>query len=774
MHVCHSLLFRLPKFSRPRRDGRNVVIPEPAPYSTADADYSPARGRDTLPRTMEIAVPCYFCHLPVRLRRGRTGNGATPEPVYCCYGCRFASQITQARGERGHANWLLTRLGVSAFLSMGVMVFSLAMYSRDVYDLDPTQASHLAESLTGLFRYISLALATPVFLLLGLPILSSAVRQLRTGVASTDALVVLGVAAAFVYSYISTLTDHGAVYYETACMVLVLVTLGRYLEATGKLKASDTVEALDKLVPVEISVRRGDKTVTVPSTEIQLGDLALVAPGERIPVDGRIEAGRAGVDEQLLTGESTPVAKSPGDEVHAGTISLDGSLTVSVTAVGSDSALGRLTALLEEAKRSKGRYERLADRVVGVFVPFVVVLAIAAGVLGYRRGSVDDAIMSSLAVLLIACPCALGIATPMAIWVGMGRAAARGVLFRNGEAIEALAGVRTIALDKTGTLTSGEPSVDSFDSASSDETTIRRYLIAAAGLAAASNHTLAGSVARYVEQLGHMPVPLVEMRVVPGRGIVGDYNGTTIRLGSQAMMSDAGLSLDDGLDQVIRRQVKCGRSIACLGYGETVVGVFAFTETLRFEAPDALGALGRLGCELKILTGDHAAVGVAIAKELGIETVAELTPADKIRELESMARARGAVAMVGDGLNDAPALAAADVGIAMGCGADLTRESAAVCLLGNDLRAIPFSIRLARRTVHTIKVNLFWAFSYNVIGISLAMTGKLNPMLAAAAMVASSLFVVTNSLRSGAPETVRDRTWHENSTPDQSGNNCTI
>ncbi len=707
---------------------------------------------------MNASPVCDYCHLPipggVRSRRPDDDR-----PLYCCYGCKFAAQVTQSRGEQGHATWMLTRLGVSAFLSMGVMVFSLAMYSQEVYDLDPAKASSSAVQLTGLLRYVSLVLATPVFLLLGLPILSNAIDQFRRTAPSTDALVVLGVAAAYLYSYVSTLTDRGAVYYETACMILVLITLGRYLEATGKLRASAAVRELEALIPDEVSIRRGDTKLTVPTADIRLDDLIHVPAGRRIAADGCIEEGSAHVDEQIVTGESVPAEKRVGDQVAAGSLNTDGSLVVRATGVGSDSALARLIALLERAKGAKGRYERLADRVVTFFVPAVVLLAAVGVMLGYRRAGVNEAIMTGLAVLLISCPCALGIATPMAIWVGLGRAARAGVLFRDGETVERFACVRAFALDKTGTLTTGAPSAHSFTVDEGRDESERALLAGAAGLAKASTHVLARGVLEFARGRDVEPAVVVDARTLPGKGVVATLHGTTIRLGNHQWMKDASLGVSPAIRDALHRLVSPQCSIVCLGWGDAMVGIFTFTEQLRPEAECAVAELTALDCRLAVLTGDHQARGEAIASQIGVETFAHLQPGAKIEHIGRLRRSVGPVAMVGDGLNDAPALAEADVGIAMGCGADLTRDAGDVCLLGNDLTTLPWALRLARRTVRTIKGNLFWAFAYNLVGVSLALTGRLSPMFAAGAMVLSSLFVVTNSLRMGQfePLAVRKR-----------------
>ncbi len=710
---------------------------------------------------------------------------------------------------------MLTRLGVSAILSMGVMVISLSMYSQHLYAKEFTEVPDQATKLIALGRYASLVMATPVFVLLGLPVLFNAMTQLRRGVMSTDALVVIGVGAAYAYSYVSTLTDSGAVYYETACMILVLITLGRYLEATGKLKAARAVEALDALLPDEVTVRRGDRDEVITTDALHIGDQVQIAAGERISADGTIEAGRSHIDEHLLTGESTPIVREAGSTVHAGTFNVDGALTVRVTATGSDSALGRLRALLEEAKLTKSRYERLADRVVRIFLPVVITLAAIATTTAWLRSGLDEAIMTGLAVLLIACPCALGIATPTAVWVALGKAASHGILFRNGEAIEALAKVRAIAFDKTGTLTTGEPEVTgvvavtdggrrhvdsessaietprslkpaaqelggmakpaehepgitentdggrrhvdsessaietprSLKPAAQEERTGALHLALAAGLARTSKHTVSKALVRHAADTGVSPIELNNVTTVPGRGLVGKGGVSTIRLGNVAFMQESGVTIPPAIACAIAEAERNALGIAILARDDRAVAVYSFRERLRPEAQEAVAQLRALELPPRVLTGDHHERAGDVARMLGVEVLANLTPQAKIEELERLREAQGVVAMVGDGLNDAPALAAADIGVAMGCGADVTRESADICLLGNNLLDVPWAVKLARRTVRTIKVNLFWAFAYNVVGISLAMTGRLNPIIAAAAMVVSSLLVVGNSLR---------------------------
>jgi len=676
---------------------------------------------------------CDFCHLPIP-RAHRLQNEPSRTRLYCCYGCRLASDITGRRGESGQVNWMLTRLGVAVFLSMAVMMFSMFGYRQQIAGGAPTE---IAVQLDAVLRYASLLFATPVLFLLGIPIAINAIEQARRGIVSIDGLVMLGVAAAFAQSYVATLAGQGQTYFETGCAILVFVTLGRWLEARGRLRASDAIDSLDSLFPAEVEVERDGKRQAIRAADVRMGDLVLVAAGGRIPADGWIESGRAHIDEQIVTGESTPVVRDSGDEVRAGTIDLDGGLRIRATATGSTSTLGRLIRLIEDARRSKSRYERLSERLAAVMVPLTVTLAIAAVYLGTRRGAAMDGVMAGLSVLLIACPCALGIATPMAICVALGQAASRHILFRDAETLEKLASLRFVCLDKTGTLTTGEPRVGEFRLMPSAEIPTAEALSLAAGLAETSSHSLSRAVVSFARSRGITSRPADESAVVAGRGLIGSVAGHRVALGNMAIMSESGKTAGSA----------DARTAAFLWIDDSLRGEFRFEEFLRPNSRMALDELRAARFEIAVLTGDHRARGESLAGELGVPVHSELLPEHKLRIINEYRNQRGPIAMVGDGLNDAPALAAADVGIALGCGADLTREAAGVCLLGNDLAAVPWVIRLSQRTVRTIKENLFWAFAYNIVGVGLALNGKLSPVFAAGAMVVSSLLVVGNSLR---------------------------
>lgn len=628
---------------------------------------------------------------------------------------------------------------------MAVMAFSLPLYSHDVYN--PTDApSGFSSGLIDLLQYASLLLSAAVFVLLGIPILSNALDELKRWSAGADALVVLGVGATLAYSIDATLRGTTRTYYETACLVLVLFTLGRYLEALGKHRASAAMESMESLLPGEVEITRDGRSVTAKTTDLRVADRIHVPTGQTICVDGHVESGEAHVDERLISGESEPAFKGPGDRVRAGTVALDGGLTVIAAEVGSASTVGRLASLLEAARRSRGRYQRMADRLAAAFLPLVIVLAVGTAALRAWQGDGRQGVLSGLAVLLISCPCALGVATPMAVWLALGKAAKRGVLFAGGGAVEGLAQVRVVAFDKTGTLSDGDPRVAEFVTESTVAGENDHLLSVAAGVSRSSTHVLSRSIVRFAAQRGVEPCVMALAAPITGAGLAGEVSGRKVRLGSLKMMRAASAAFGDRLMARSASIVESGRGLSCLSCDGRVLGIFAFEERLRPEARNAVDRLRKLGARICVLTGDHAVRGDAIARELNVETVSELAPEDKITQVRRLRRESGPVAMVGDGLNDAPALATADIGLAMGCGPDLTRRSADVCLLGDDLGAVPFAIQLARKTVRTIRINLAWAFGYNLVAIPMAMMGTLRPVYAAVAMVVSSLIVVTNTL----------------------------
>jgi heavy metal translocating P-type ATPase len=692
---------------------------------------------------------CDYCHLSLP-------GGVPPleEPVYCCLGCRLAAEITRERGQQGALHWTMARLGLAIFLSINVMMFTMALWTNELYDARAAGSGPLAASLADLFRYLCLLLSLPVLMLLGGPLWENAVRLGRRDAAAADLLILLGVVASYIYSAISVVRGAGHVYFEVGCAVLVMVTLGRWLEAHGKLKTTQALDGLEKLLPDE--VRRIDSQgleLWTPLADVQVGDRLRIVAGERIATDGRIDRGCAAIDQQMLTGESRPTTRRAGQEVLGGSLNLDGDLVVRVTTKPHLGTLARLIELVGQARQSKGRYQRLSERVARWFLSGVILMALATfAVHAWQRG-IDEGVLAALAVLLIACPCSLGLATPLAAWSALGTAARAGVLFRGGEALERLATVRALRFDKTGTLTTGAPRVTRFEVESSDQRD--EVLRRAAFLARASNHLSARTIAGFIaaDSLAsphEWPTDRApSVTTAAGRGVSAAFDRETSPtwLGSARWLGDSGCQLGHHLQQTVDAANCAEDAYSVVGWGGRVRGVFVLVEALRPESVPALASCRALGLDVAVLTGDNVARAAAMARELNVPVAAELLPEQKVGALAASQKAWGPTAMVGDGINDAPALAASEVGIALGCGADVTRESADVCILSDNLLCVPWAVSLARQSVRIMRQNLFWAFAYNTVGIVLAAAGLLNPVFAAAAMVVSSSLVVSNSLR---------------------------
>lgn len=705
---------------------------------------------------------CDYCQSPLPTSwRARTSGAAaeaeiqarSSEPVYCCLGCRMASDIVQEKGEAGAVRGILTRLGLSIFFTMNVMAFTMALWTTDVYEA-ADRADNLLLAMHGLFRYLVLLFSLPVLVLLGIPLGSSAWKSLRQGVISTDALLSLGVGAAFAVSFWSVLRGGGPIYFEVGCVILVMTTLGRWLEATGRLKASSALDALARLLPETVRRVGPDGEQAIPLDQVARGDLLRILPGERFPADGTVERNSALVDEQVLTGESRPTLKEPGGRILGGTLNLDGDLVVRVGAIGAEGTLARVIELVKQARTAKGRYQRLVDQVSSWFFPVVACIALVAFAVHSFRGSIEQGLMAGLAVSLIACPCALGLATPLAVWSAIGRAAAHQVLFRGGEALERLAEVKAIRFDKTGTLTTGTAAVQSCLAEHPDEA--GEIVSRAAALAASSSHSLSQAIVELQKaNSGGSSERAEQVRVVPGRGVIGTVHrgclDVPVSLGSPTLMAEQGLRMPPLLSRAVEKARGEGLSLSLVGWSGETRGLFVFNERWRPGFAATIAWLKAAGLDVGVLTGDHAARGQAIARDLGVSVEAELLPDQKVDSISRAQSELGPVAMVGDGVNDAPALAASDVGIALGCGTDVSRDSASICLLGDDLTRIPWTMELARRTIGVIRRNLFWAFGYNALGVIAAAWGWLNPAVAALLMVGSSAVVIGNSLRLRQP-----------------------
>lgn len=678
---------------------------------------------------------CDYCGLPIAGLKSETEIG------YCCLGCRIAAEVTQSRGETAAQRWTAFTLGLAVFCTLNVVMLTMALWSYAA-----TPSSSFERALADFFRWGALLFSTPVLLVLGRPLAASALEQYRRGVWSTDLLLLTGVVAAYVVSVITTLQSHGHVYFEVTCVILVLVTLGRWLEATGRLQASAALDQLERLLPD--TVRRVSETLgqeIVPRSAVQIGECIRILPGERIPFDGIVQRGRTVVDEQFFTGESLPVEKQPTDSVLGGSANLDGEIIVEVTSAADAGALGRLLAAVRSARLTKGDFQRLADRWSQRFLPLISMIAIAAFVWHGWQRDWQHGLLTALSVVLIACPCALALATPLAIWAALAEAARHGVLFRSGAALERMAALRALRWDKTGTLTTGSPQVAQAWYLPTESRDQLESLTAA--LVSSSNHPFSQALR---EDLGDIkPLPVVDdIRSISGRGLIGQSpDHGEIVLGSLRWLEELGLHIPPELAEHLNRDEWAASPLVCIGWDGLIRCAYRLTETLRPEAGETLNQCRELGLDQAVLTGDRNARGALLSQQLQVKVLSELLPEQKLSEIHRTRDLLGCVGMVGDGLNDAPALSAADVGIALGCGADVSRDSADVCLLCNDLQRIPWSYDLAVRTVRTIRQNLCWSFGYNSLGVILAACGWLHPAVAAVLMVVSSLVVLNNSLK---------------------------
>ena len=596
-------------------------------------------------------------------------------------------------------------------------------------------------------RWLQLVLATPVQFWIGRRFYVGGFNALRGGGANMDVLVALGTTMAYAFSAVVTLfgLHDQHVYFEAGAAVITLVLLGKLLEARAKAGTSAALEGLLRLAPKTAHVLRNGVAVDVPLTEVVAGDRFLVRAGESVPVDGVVRDGTTEIDESMLTGEARAVAKAPGSRVYAGTVNQDGLVTCEATGVGSHTLLAGIVRLVAEAQGSKAPIQRLADRVSGVFVPVVVVIAaVTFAATWWLAGDATAALVHAVAVLVIACPCALGLATPTAIMVGTGRGAQSGILIRNAAALEHAGRLQTLVVDKTGTLTEGRPAVT--DVVAFDDAGRADVLQVAASLEQGSTHPLAQAILAAAKAEGVAPLPIADFVATPGRGVAARIgaDADTAALGALAFVAPRGF--DPPTVEILRLEGE-GKSIVGIVSGGRALGAIALADAVRPTSAAAVRRLKAIGVDVVMLTGDNGAAAAAVAAAVGIERFESgVLPADKaeaVRELKAKGLVTG---MVGDGVNDAPALASADVSFAVGAGSDIAVEAADVTLIRNDLEAVVDAILLSRATLAKIRQNLFFAFAYNVLGIPLAAVGMLNPVIAGAAMAASSVSVVTNAL----------------------------
>jgi Cu+-exporting ATPase len=599
--------------------------------------------------------------------------------------------------------------------------------------------------------------ATLMQVVLGARFYVGAYRAARARTANMDTLVALGTTAAWGLSvWLWSLGHDEHLYFEAGAVVIALVLLGKWLENRAKRRAGDAMAALARLQPVVAHVVGDDGTTDCPVDEVRTGQRVLVRPGERMPVDGIVRSGESDVDEALLTGEARSVRKSPGDTVTGGAINGLGLLEVEATTVGSASRIGRLIRLVERAQASKAPIQRLVDRIAEVFVPVVLVIAAASAVGTWIvTGDVASAMVNAVAVLVISCPCALGLATPAAVSVAIGAGARAGLLIRDAEALEAARRIDTVVFDKTGTLTLGRPAVTDVRPLVGTEA----ELLALAGSAQlGSEHPLARAVVERAQANGAVLAPPQELRIRPGLGLEAEIDGRIVHIGSRRLMEELGVATSALVNESVEFEYQ-GKTTIWIAAGRrpALLGMMAATDTLRDSARAAVALLAEKRIAVVMLTGDNRRAAEAIAREIGdIRVIAEVMPEGKVEEIQRLRKEGHAVAMVGDGVNDGPALAAADIGIAIGRAAEVAMEAAKVGIMRPDLRLVPGLVDLARRGHAKIAQNLFWAFAYNVIGIPLAAIGLLTPLIAGAAMAFSSVSVVANALTL--------RTWHPRET----------
>jgi len=666
---------------------------------------------------------------------------------FCSQGCRqtFLAPEHELRRMRRRVGIALSGVVALAILRAAAFIALAAGVSL----LSWAPVPQLPWLTWGVWLFV---LATPVQLIGGWGFYTGAWAALQRRALNMDVLIALGTSVAYLYSVVVVFApqllpvgiDERGVYFEVSAVVIAFVLMGKYMEEIIKQRSSAAVRRLLDLQPAIATVIRGGQEMVVPAEAVQPGDLVLVRPGEKVPSDGLVIEGQSSVDEALITGESLPVAKQPGSELIGGAINGSGLLRFEATRVGGDTALAQIIRIVEEAQASSAPVQRLADQVTAWFVPAVVAVAFAAFALWTLAGSFSQGLLAFIAVLVISCPCALGIATPAALMVGVGKGAELGILIRSGEVLERVERLTTVVFDKTGTLTQGKSALTKV--VPIGRATHLQVLRWAASLEHGSEHPLAEALLNAAAEQHLELLPVTQFQAQVGEGIQGVIGEQPFWLGNRSLASRFICQLSDRVLRALQQLETAGNTVMLLGQGETVVGLLAVADTVRPEAQQAVQLLQRRRIRVVMLSGDNRTTAQAIAAQVGItEVIAGVRPADKASTIRALQQAGQVVAMVGDGVNDAPALASADIGIAIGTGSDVAKEAGDLLLLGDDLRDVVTAIGLSRATMNKIRQNLFWAFIYNSLGVPIAALGWLNPMVAGAAMALSSLSVIVNS-----------------------------
>lgn len=662
------------------------------------------------------------------------------------YNPRPYSESEQFRRQKAEARDLLVRFGTAGFLSSQLMIYTTALYAGYFQGIDTKTKL--------IFEIIAMLLTIPVIFYSGMPFIRNTFKGLRHLNFNMDSLITIGAGSAFIYS-IYQMFIGGKVYFDTSAMIITLILLGRYMETTAKGKASETIERLSELSPKEArlvgnqqSAISGQEIKIVPISSIKKGELIQVIPGERIPLDGTVVDGESEVDESIITGESKPIHKRAGHEVIGGSMNLYGTLVFRVTKTGKETVLSNIIKAVEDAQARKPQIQTIADRVVGIFVPVILIIAfltVAAHML--KGASTQYALMTGISVIVIACPCSLGLATPIAILIFTSMASPKGILARGGEVIENAGRADHVIFDKTGTITLGRPVLK--ETIVFDRDVDREYILSlAASIERLSEHSIGHAITESAKGLNLFDVS--EFKAIPGKGVEGTIGSKKVFIGSMGLMDESGCSSDSIqflMDVSLQFEKNCD-TVIYMGWDKRVRALFVISDVIRDEAIEVVDELRKANTTVSIVSGDNRITTGSIASMVGVDrAISEASPVAK-KELVTDMQSKGHnILMVGDGINDAPALTEAMVGIAMGRGTDIAMESADAVLVRNDLKLILYFMNLSKKTFSIIKQNIFWAFFYNIIAIPLAVSGVLHPIIAAGAMAASSLFVVGNSLR---------------------------
>jgi Cu+-exporting ATPase len=594
--------------------------------------------------------------------------------------------------------------------------------------------------------YFQLLLATPVQFIIGSRFYKGAYHSLRGKAANMDVLIALGTSAAYFYSVYNLINGVHEYYFEASAVIITLILFGKLLEAIAKGKTSDAIKKLMELRPKTARIYREGKEIEIPIDDINVGDVIVIRPGESLPVDGVVIEGASSVDESMLTGESIPVEKKEGDTVIGATLNKTGSFKFKATKVGKDTMLSQIISMVEDAQGSKAPVQRLADKISGIFVPVVLGIALVTFIVFYNIDSFNTGLINAVSVLVIACPCALGLATPTAIMVGTGKGAEHGILVKSGEHLELAHKLTTIVLDKTGTITKGSPEVvyiENFKNIDENE-----LIEISAAVENTSEHPLGEAVVNYAKAKNIEFKETKDFNAIPGKGIKALYNGKKVAIGNRALIKENLIEIETNIEEKIADLEDKGQTVIIVSIDNEISGIIGIADKIKESSYNAIKQMKEMGLEIYMITGDNERTAKAIAREISIENViAEVLPENKEKIVTKLKNEGKTVGMVGDGINDAPALASSDVGFAIGTGTDIAIEAADITLIKGDLNGVVTAIRLSHRTMRIIKQNLFWAFFYNTIGIPFAALGYLNPMIAGAAMAFSSVSVVSNSLR---------------------------